>query len=269
MEDIKAYLLSQSKHGLYQMLPPTLIKKMPELEKFSFSRRLDDKRYEWFSEKLDFDGKRVMDIGGNIGYFSFRLASEKNAHLTIYEPQEQHIKAIESIKPIIDMPDEKVKCVNQGVGLDDIKTLPEQDIILLFNVLQHAGEDYDKKYVPDISHWRDYTISYLQALRSKTKNMVFQMGYTWLGHEDSFCHEEDFITFTVKLLEDAGWKINNCGVIGNVLNPHYVDLEFNEPDAKHPIINQFDMFTAKGLNKLKIVRRDYSFMQRPVFICNS
>lgn len=268
MEDIKAYLLSQSKHGLYQMLPPSLIKEMPELEKFSFSRRLDDKRYEWFSNKLDFAGKKVMDIGANIGYFSFRLALEKNARITIYEPHQQHIKAIEAIKTILDIPESKIKCVNQGVALDDIKNLPEQDIILLFNVLQHAGEDYDKEYVPDISQWREYTINYLKSLRLKTESLVYQMGYTWLGHEDSFCNDDDIIPFTVKLLQDAGWKISHCGVIGNVLNPHYIDLPFNDENTRHPIINQSDMFTAKALNKLKIIRRDYSFMQRPVFICH-
>ncbi len=71
-----------------------------------------------------------MDIGANIGYFSFRLASEKNALITIYEPHDQHIKAIESIKSILGIPGKKINCVNRGVGLDDINNLPEQDIVL-------------------------------------------------------------------------------------------------------------------------------------------
>ncbi len=268
MEEIKAYLLSQTKHGLYQMLPPSLIAKVPELEKFSFTGRFDDKRFDWFSNKLDFDGKKVMDIGANIGYFSFRLSSEKNALLTIYEPHQPHIKAIESIKSVLKIPDKKINCVNQGVGLDDIKNLPEQDIVLLFNVLQHAGEDYDKKYVKEISQWRDYTVKYLRALRGKAENMVFQMGYSWLGHEDNFCNDKDIIPFTVSLLQDAGWKIKHCGVIGNVFNTYYIDCAFAGPKAKHPIINQFDWFISRTMNKLKILKKDYLFMQRPVFICH-
>jgi len=267
MEDIKAYLLSQTKHGLYQNLPPSLLKQMPELEKFSFSRRLDDKRFNWFSDKLDFDGKKVMDIGANIGYFSFRLNTEKNAALTIYEPHTEHIRAIESIKSILQITDNNIRCINQGVALDDIKNLPEQDIVLLFNVLQHAGEDFDKKYVPDISHWHKYTIKYLKALSEKANQMVFQMGYAWLGHEDNFCEDKDIISFTIDLLKESGWNIKNCGVIGNVINPTYVDFPLDDANANHPIINPVDRFTSKALNKLKILKKDYLFMQRPVFIC--
>lgn len=268
MKDIKAYLLSQTKHGLYQMLPPSLIKKMPELMEFSFSRRLDDKRYNWFSEKLDYSGKKVMDIGGNIGYFSFRLADEKKAQMIIYEPHEKHIEAVESIKSILNIDNQKIKCVNQGVGLNDIEHIPEQDIILLFNVLQHAGEDFDSEYVKDIADWRDYTIRYLKAIRNKTENMVFQMGYAWLGHKDNFCEDKEIIPFTVNILQEAGWKIKDCGVIANVLSPQYIDHPLNDPIAPHPIINSFDWFVSRALNKTKILKKDYLFMQRPVFICH-
>lgn len=267
MENLKSYLLNQSKHGLYQMLPPELLKQHPEFKKFSFNRRLDDKRYDWFSNTLDFEGKNVLDIGGNIGYFSFRLNMEKNSTITIYEPHTPHINAIEAIKSVLQITDRHVTCVNQGVGLDDIESLPEQDIILLFNVLQHAGEDYDKKYVRDISQWRKYAIDYLKAIGTKTKYLVFQMGYSWLGHEANFCEDNDVIPFTTKLLTESGWKIKQCGVVASVFNPHYVDFNLKNINAKPPINNKFDWFASRLMNKLKILPGDYRFMQRPVFIC--
>jgi 2-polyprenyl-3-methyl-5-hydroxy-6-metoxy-1,4-benzoquinol methylase len=70
-------LSSKSKHGNYQMLPPQLLNKLPELKQYSHTRRLDDKRYEWIVNNIDLSKKSIIDIGANVGYFSIRFASEK------------------------------------------------------------------------------------------------------------------------------------------------------------------------------------------------
>ena len=98
MKELIQLFESEAKHGLYQMLPPELIKKYPKLQKNSYSRRLDDKRYEWFAEKINFSNKKIIDIGANIGYFSFRLYKEKNAKITTYEPNKKHNEAISKVK---------------------------------------------------------------------------------------------------------------------------------------------------------------------------
>jgi hypothetical protein len=269
MEKIIKLLSSQAKHGCYQMLPPSLLSVMPELEKYNFSRRLDSKRYEWFAERLDFTGKKVLDIGANIGYFSFRLALGESAIITVYEPYKIHAEAIQEIQKIVKVKNDEFTCVNKGVGLNDIEYLPEQDIILFFNVLQHAGEDFDKDLIEKIDQWKDYAIQYLNKLTFKARYLIFQLGYTWLGDSGYLCKDEEIIDFTVSILNKTGWTIRNCGVISNVINPVYKDLIINNKHNKHPIINRKDMLVSKSLNKIKLLKLDYRFMQRPLFICEN
>lgn len=268
-EKIRELLSSQAKHGCYQMIPPDLLFKMPELIKYNFSIRLDDRRYNWFSGKLDFAGRKVMDIGANIGYFAFRLTSEKKAIITAYEPYKSHADAIATIQKIIEIEESQFTCVNESIGIDDIDNLPDQDIILFFNVLQHAGEDYDSAYVKNIAQWREYAVKYLSKLALKTHYLIFQMGYSWIGHGDKLCEDEEIIDFTVSLLKEAGWTINNCGVISNVLRPTYKDIFINKTSNRHPIINKKDMIISRLMNKIKLLRMDYRFLQRPLFICKS
>jgi len=266
---LEQLLISQSKHGNYQMLPTVLINKIPELGKYSQSRRFDDRRYQWFSEKLNFTNKSVLDIGANIGYFSFRLAIEKNAKVTAYEPYLKHFDAIKSIKTILELYDDQITPINKGVELNDIENLPEQDIVLFFNVIQHAGEDFDCKYVHNKTEWEKYAIEYLHRLTYKAKYIVFQQGYTWLGHAGKLCQDENIIDFTATILRKANWNIKCCGIIKDVSNPTYSDFEVALQNNIHPITNKWQRIKLNILRKIRISNNDYRFMQRPIFICTS
>jgi uncharacterized protein DUF1698 len=267
MDEITSLLTSQSKHGNYQMLPPALVKKVPSLQKFSNSKRLDDKRYDWISQKINFKNKHILDIGANIGYFSLRFASEKNAYITMYEPQKQHAKAIHKITRLLDI--ENADIVNEGIAMNDISKLSKFDVILLFNVIQHAGDDYDRNYVTDITEWRSYAVSYLKQLSQKGKFMVFQTGYTWLGSRGPLCENNNIIDFTAKLLNEAGWTIKNCGIIDSILNPKYEDYTIKTQNNKHPLFSLKNRILIKIINSLKVGQVSTRFMQRPIFICES
>ncbi len=265
-EQLINLLTTNAKHGNYQQIPPILLDKIPELKKLQKnSIRLDEQRYEWFSEKLDFKNKNVLDIGANTGYFSIRLSTEKDAQVIAYEPFEKHYKAIVEIKNFLSLPDNKLKVEKKGIAINDIEKLPNVDIILFFNVIQHAGEDFDSDKVKNINQWYNYAVEYLQKLAQKANYIVFQMGYSWLGHNGVFCPENQIIEFTLKLFKDAKLQIKHFAVIKNPLLPKYIDIT-PENHLKHPILKFPKKYTLEIFKKLKLTHNNYRFMQRPILI---
>jgi len=268
LDELKELLITKSKHGNYEMLPPALLKVDPTLSLYSNSSRLDRQRYDWFSNKINFEGKKLLDIGANIGYFSLRLATEHNAIVTAYEPFEPHSRCIELSKRILNLTDDEFTVLNEGISLDKISSLERADIILFLNVLQHAGEDYDTEYVQCLTDWREYAVRYLNKLKDISEYLIFQMGYTWLGHDDRFCKDEDILDYTVKLLSDAGWSIISCGTVKSVHNPAYIDYAVNDSGKNHsPLTSKWDSISFSLRKRILGNRYDYRFMQRPIFIC--
>lgn len=268
LDELKELLITKSKHGNYEMLPPALLKFDPSLSSYSNSVRLDQQRYDWFSNKINFEGRNLLDIGANIGYFSLRLATEHNATVTAYEPFKPHSQCIELSKKILNLTDDQFKVVNEGVSFDRISTLKKVDIILFLNVLQHAGEDYDREYVHDLTEWREYAVQYLNKLKEVGEYLVFQTGYTWLGHEDKLCKDKEILDYTIKILSDSGWSIISCGIIADASNPTYIDHKINESQINPlPLTSKWDSMNLSLKKRILGYKYDYRFMQRPIFIC--
>lgn len=267
IEEFTSYIKSQGKHGFYQLLPPALINKYNELQELPYkSIRLDDKRYEFFTKHLNTSKARVTDIGANIGYFSFRLATEKKCSVVMYEPFEDHYKAINSIGSMLEAQD-NIKAVNDGVTLSNIDSLEKTDILLLFNVLQHAGEDFDKDIVKSKNDWYQYAVEYLTKLRSKSKYLVFQNGYSWLGHDVELCARENILPFSKQLLEDAGWTVKHCGMVKNYSTKEYIDIPLNAVSG--PTTNKLKYLEYGIKYRLGLALPNYQFIQRPIYICES
>lgn len=267
IEQFLSLVNSDGKHGFYQLFPPALINKYQQLKDLPYeSVRLDDKRYDYFTSKLNFEGAKVVDIGANIGYFSFRLATEKDSSVTMFEPYGDHCRAIDQIKELLEL-DQQVSVLNKGITLDTIDEMPETDILLFFNVLQHAGEDYDKIHVAKVQDWYAYAVEYLKRVRSKTKHMVFQNGYSWLGHKEPLCDPKDILPFTKKLLEDAGWVIEHCGMVTNFSQPQYQDVDYELTTS--PLSSKLKYFEYGIRYRLGMEVPNLTFIQRPIYICKS
>lgn len=83
---------------------------------------------------------RVLDIGADCGYFSFRIASEYNAHCTIIEGR-SHIKNLVKLNNKTN----GIFLINRRISADDlIKMSKEQryDLVLALNVVHHFGEQW-------------------------------------------------------------------------------------------------------------------------------
>ena len=266
IEKFLSYIQSDGKHGLYQLFPPALINKYNELKELPYeSYRLDDKRYEYFTGKVNFNKAKVTDIGANIGYFSYRAASEQQSEVCMYEPYADHYKALCEMQHLLDV-ESRTKVFNTGIGLDDINKLEQTDILLLFNVLQHAGEDFDRNYVKSVNDWEIYAINYLSKLKEKTKYLIFQNGYSWLGHSHELCCQTDIIAYTIKLLSKAGWNISNCGIVTNFNTKEYRDLNI-AVTTKNPIFGTLKHLEYGIRYRLGFNVPNHRFIQRPIFIC--
>lgn len=270
LDELKELLITKSKHGNYGMLPPALLKVDPSLSPYSNSNRLDQQRYDWFSKKINFEGKKLLDIGANIGYFSLRLATEHNTIITAYEPFEPHARSIELSKRILGLTDNEFTIINKGVSFEEISSLRKVDIILFLNVLQHAGEDYDAEHVRSLVNWREYAVKYLNNLKKVGEYLIFQMGYTWLGHEGRFCEDKDILDYTMKILSDAGWSIVSCGTVVDLHNPTYADYQLNKSGRNCPsFVSKWDIININLRKQISGYEYDHRFMQRPLFICRA
>jgi len=269
VEEFISHIKVEGKHGHYQLLPPALISKYPQLSQLPYNNiRLDDKRYDYFCSKLPVNEAKVTDIGANIGYFSFRLMTEKLSKVTVYEPFQAHSEVIGEIAQLLDITSESLTNRCEGISLDSIDNMNHTDILLFFNVLQHAGEDFDSQYVKSAADWRAYAVQYLSKLRQKAGHMVFQTGYSWLGHKDDLCAKSDIIPFTLQLLKEAGWEVWNVGVISNFDKPVYEDLDFRKT-TKHPALGMMRLLEYGIKHRMGRELPNYRFLQRPIFICKS
>ncbi len=267
-------LKEESKHSGYQMLPPCLVEVMGEAPAgLVGDKRQDASRYDWFNCKWDSSVNSIIDIGANLGYFSFRALKDFNVKINAYEPYEPHAEAMSIIRELCGFNPEEVIISNKSVGMKEIDALPAADLLILLNVLQHAGEDFDSDMVLSIEGWRDYAIGYLKKLRNKTRLMFFQMGYTWKGYEGKLCQDNDIIDFTVKLLDEAGWHIRHCGIAKDISRPlYYEDYEVSISRHNAVFLPELNGFTGKvKKNIMNFLHPEYlgiyRFAQRPLCMC--
>lgn len=272
--ELKKLLGADGKHSFYQMLPPCFPVQGPAPVPGS-TPRLDNCRFEYLRDRLPISlaGEKVIDIGANIGYFTFRLACEQGANVLAYEPYSPHARAIELIREGCGLGEERVEIRNAGVGLREIGPLPLSKCVLLLNVLQHAGQDFDADLVPTVTAWRPYAVRYLSALRERTKVLCFQLGYTWLGHAEKLCADESIVDFTASLVEEAGWRVVGCGVIrGLGASPRYDDNRLlRERSNPVPLAGLRETWVSRLGRRLfpktgRQRRNLYRFAQRPLWV---
>ena len=266
-------LTHQSKHGCYQTLPPKLLNQYPELNCVSYDRRLDKFRYKWITNHLNFHKKKVVEIGANIGYFSTRIADEFDAMVHAYEANSYHKKAIKLISSLMNIPNNRLIIHNKTVSFYNDESLEGGDVLILLNVLHHAGEDFMSKEVITLNAWGKNVKGILQSLSGKFNFLVFQMGYTWKGWADEIVPPYKIVDFTLSLLEQSGWRIKHIGIQKFIFNFNYFDISFTKRNQQLPVwlySNQYKYISkvASILRRLHLNKLgDLRFRQRPMIIC--
>ncbi len=199
--------------GSYQSLPPCVTEALPDDLGFDYQPNqilLDRPRYDWLTGSLDLDRWKVADLGANMGYFSLRLASERQADVLAVEPIPAYAQLICLLTSVCSL-EASLRCEQASIGLDQIAELPERDLMLLLNVIHHAGVKYDSERVAGLDGWRDYARTYLERLAGRTRWLLLQFANVWNGQV--LFDSAETVPFTAQLLADAGWRVDRVGVI--------------------------------------------------------
>jgi hypothetical protein len=164
------------RHGNYQEIPPSipehLRQKLPEYPK----TRLESARFEWLDRLGMFAKKRIVEIGGNLGYFSIRATSERDATSVVYEP-DNRLGTVMSLMAALSGVADRVQVRNNAVMLSDWPELPAADLVINLNVIHHAGKEFDKSIIKTAGDWRAYAVAFLRRLTNVAPLMAFQTGF--------------------------------------------------------------------------------------------
>lgn len=178
IKSIEKLLDLKSKHSQYQILPHFITQNISIRDKTI--NRYEQERLKLILSLIDFDGKSIVDIGGNSGYFSLELSDKfPDSSLTLVEGNRNHAEFVKSIAKIANL---KIRVVESyyefNSGMSDI--FPS-DITILFNVLHHIGDDFGDQKIR-IGDAKKQIINALNALADKTKILILQIGYNWKGN---------------------------------------------------------------------------------------
>jgi hypothetical protein len=201
-----------SKHSVYQNIPEFVKNELDYAEEINEDWRGDTARYHLLINHINFQNKVVGDFGANTGFFSLSLAYEHHdANFIAYEVNPNHVDFMRSIKRYFGLDNFSVE--EKNLNLSGIEDIIQHDILLNFNVLHHAGIDFDKDLVNDICDFHSYAEKYLAKLKAKTGFMVFQMGYNWGGNKQKPIVSPDkmveFVIYLQGLCFAAGWSIDS------------------------------------------------------------
>lgn len=210
-EKLEALYNDGSKHSRYQNIPEFVRNELGYTETIDENWRGDTARFTYLMNALSFgDGKSIGEIGANTGFFILSLAhANPSSMFYAYEINATHAAFIQDIGESFQMKNLEVKA--QGVDMEGIAAMDNHDILLNYNVLHHAGVDFDTDKIASVEDYEAYATEYLRRMAAKTKKMVFQIGSNWGGNKLKplipLSDDAEKIAFNARLFKNAGWKI--------------------------------------------------------------
>ncbi|VGO12276.1 hypothetical protein PDESU_00827 [Pontiella desulfatans] len=275
IEKLRALYADESKHSIYQNTPQFIREKLGYTETIDENWRGDSARWDYLRKNMNFSGKTVLDVGANTGFFALSIAhGTPKAKVTALEGNENHSRYIETIADYFEIPNMHV--LHQYLGMTELPSLGKYDTLLLFNVLHHAGVDFDQDHMGSEEGLFDYCVCYMEQLAKKCNQVIFQMGYNWGGNKQHPVIELDDdagkVFYTAKFMRQARWKIE-CVLMPRKCVGKSYPAELNKLDAS--------ILTALNSGELDAAQTEISkaldpntanfseFYRRPLFICNS
>lgn len=248
---LKSMYCEKSKHSNYQILSKKLREKVGTIDT-DVKSKYEYERLEYILRKINVKNKRILDIGGNTGFFTFEMLDNGASFVHYYEGNRTHAEFVRLSSGVLDVKN-KVKITNKYFSFDrkDKVEENEYDIVFLLNVLHHVGDDYgDDKTSKDMA--RKAIISELNILSKITNTLVFQLGFNWKGNRNIGLFENGTKKEVIDYITNGtsnNWEITDIG-IAQLLQQK---------------IKYYD------LNNSNIERDDKlgEFLNRPIFIMKS
>jgi hypothetical protein len=269
--DLMDILSFEGRFSHYQELAPCVQKRLKGLETLSSYQSnqlpLDSARYEWIESNLNIQNAKVVDLGANLGYFSIRLASERNCYVHAYEALPEYAKSIEMSSQICEVQD-FLKVSTKSITLEDIKQLEPTDLFLHLNVLHHAGIFYDKNKIFNSNDWYQYALNHLKFLSNVSDRLLIQIGNMW-GNQILFDSDRS-IDYICELLSLSNWDVKKIGLINDFDNftyETYLPEDFDDiPRISIWRNSQTKLVEYKHDNEI-IAELKSGSAHRPIFLC--
>lgn len=263
---------STGKHGVYQQLPAFLTRDFGIRAPVDERWRGDRTRLDYLRSRIDFTGLRVVDIGANTGFFSLTLAHDDAAQVTAVEPDPANNAFLQAVGQHYGL--DRMQASATPVTLDTVGALPESDLVLLLNVLHHAGDDFDRTHVPDAGALAAYMTEYLARLARTTGRMVYQLGYNWCGNKATpvfpgVREPYAMLRYLEPIFRDAGWVIEHAALRFDVDDTRMVEIA---PDPQRPalVAPSDELLAQSGIQELlgqRPLTRVSEFYARPLLVC--
>lgn len=235
-----------SKHSNYQILPHAVSKLVSDSD-ISIKSRYENERLKFILDHIDIQDKRVLDVGGNTGFFSFEAIDAGAKEVTYIEGNEPHAKFVKLASEVLNY-----NIIVRNEYLDFESEIDDKpfDIVLLFNVIHHIGDDFGDAKI-SIENAKINMQKCINYFHDKASIVVLQMGYCWKGDINYLLFEngtkKEMISFIEKAISGK-WKIQAIGIAEKVNE----QTEYRLP------------------NKQNIERDDKlgEFRNRPIFVLN-
>lgn len=273
-EKLEALYNDGSKHSRYQNIPEFVRNELGYTETIDENWRGDTARFTYLTKKLQFgEGKSVGEIGANTGFFTLSLAhANPTSTFYAYEINPTHAAFIQDIGESFQM--KNLVVMAQGVDMEGIALMEQHDILLNYNVLHHAGVDFDTNKIASVEEYEMYATEYLKRMAGKTKTMVFQIGSNWGGNKQKpiipLSDDAEKIAFNARLFKNAGWTIVDIALHSRLSG----SLEYRALSAdvlEH--INACIVGEEKALIENLVDLSEFpgfsEFYRRPIFIVES
>lgn len=239
--------LKRSKHSQYQSLPLCLEDLLNESE-LEIRARYEKERWTYISEKVRIDGKRILDIGGNSGFFSFEAAQAGALCVDYYEGNKVHAEFVKKAAYLMGK-NGQINVYNEYYDFREEER--RYDVVFLLNVLHHVGDDYGNGIYRK-EEAKNAIISELNSMAGTTDYLVYQMGFNWMGNIDKGLFENGTKMEMINYIKEGikgYWKIKNIG-IAELMQKKVVYKEVNR-------------------NNIERCDRLGEFLNRPIFILKS
>lgn len=203
------------KHIGYHILPERLNALVAGTELANRYTFHEPARMAFFREQVDFAGKRVLDIGCNIGYFLMGALDAGAAQVVGYEGKASCGEFVG--QAISELGEESRFSFHPRYYQFDGEG-QHYDVALLLNVLHHLGDDYGDRYGDGsqaMAAAKQQMLDQLNRMAGHVDTLIFQLGFNWKGNRHTCLFEHgtkaeiiDFVTRGTA----AHWTLQAIGV---------------------------------------------------------
>lgn len=245
IQELEKLYANKSRHSQYQTLASNIESLIPDSKPDEY--KYEKERIAYIKKKLNLSEAKVLDIGGNTGYFTFEACNLNSERVDYYEGNIEHAKFVELASQVVSL--DNIIDVHSEYFLFE-KREEKWDFAFFLNVVHHLGFDFEQDVPMDVV--KDRMIMHINEMSYYCKRMAFQMGFNWCGNIEKCLFENGTKSEMEEYIKEGTsdfWEIEHIGI----------------PEMKNNVVEYYDRSEENN------VRIDYlgEFLNRPLFIMKS